>query len=145
MVHHLEVNGSTRINGTLLTTGNVGIGNTNPPYQLSLGTHLITGGDGILYIGKNTGGGSARFFTIKYNAAYDMCFSDSDNKDIFRVSHSAPANSLVINGIGNVGIGNHNPGDKLTVEGTIRANNDFISNSYNGGFYVGDTGWGLEL
>jgi len=33
MVPHLEVNGSTRLNGNLLTSGNVGIGNTNPLYQ----------------------------------------------------------------------------------------------------------------
>jgi len=149
MVYNLEVNGNTKIigdirfsgdlykNNVLFTggsdwiktgnnisynAGNVGIGNTNPLYQLSLGTHLINGGDGKLYIGKNSGGGSARFFTIKYNSGYDMCFSDSDNKEIFKVSHAAPINSLVVIGNGNVGIGNNNPSHKLTVNGNTLLN-----------------------
>jgi len=179
MVHNLEVNGNTKIIGNIkfsgnlykndvlftggsdwiktgnnisYNAGNVGIGNTNPLYQLSLGTHLINGGDGKLYIEKNTGNGSARFFTIKYNAGYDMCFSDSDNKDVLRVSHSAPANSLYINGSGNVGIGNGNPNQKLTVQGNIQVNGEvyatgnlYAGPSYNGGFYSGDSNWGFKI
>jgi len=143
MVHHLEVNGSTRINGTLLTTGNVGIGNTNPPYQLSLGTHLISGGDGILYIGKNTGNGSSRFFTIRYNAGYDMCFSDMNNKDIFRISHSAPIDTLVINGSGNVGIGTANPQRKLHI---VSGNPQLLletGNASGGVIHFGNSGHGV--
>ena len=134
--HHLDVIGNINFTGDLYknnvlfsggsdwiktgnnityNSGNVGIGNTNPLYQLSLGTHLINGGDGKLYIGKNTGNGSARFFTVKYNSSYDMCFSDSDNKDVLRDSHSAPANSLYINGSGNVGIGTGNAPCRLTI------------------------------
>jgi len=130
--------------------GNVGIGNTNPLYQLSLGTHLINGGDGKIYIGKNTGNGSSRFFTIKYNDAYDMCFSDSDNKDVLKVSHSAPANSLFINGSGNVGIGTATPQCRMTIRTNYSdENTGFMldamdtTNSYNIKFFSYVIGNGL--
>jgi len=181
MVHNLEVNGNTKIigdirfsgdlykNDVLFTggggndwiktgnninynAGNVGIGDTNPLYQLSLGTHLDNGGDGKLYVGRNTGNGSARFFTIKYNAGYDMCCSDSDNKDVLRVCHAAPANSFYANNSGNIGLGTASPSQKLTIQGKIQltgqitaGRNYFAGPSYNGGFYSGDTNWGFRI
>jgi len=60
--------------------GNVGIGNANPPYLLSVGNSLVEGSDGKICIGRRVGGG-VRFFTIKYNNNYDMCFSDFDNSN----------------------------------------------------------------
>jgi len=44
-----------------------------------------------------------------------MCFSDSDNKDVLRVSYNAPANSLVVDIHGNVEIGVNNPQSKLHI------------------------------
>jgi len=73
-----------------------------------------------------------------------MCFSDLDNKDIFRVHYGAPANSLVVNSAGRVGINVANPTVRLQVEGG-GSNTGFVStffgntthNGVNGG--LGDT------
>jgi hypothetical protein len=125
---------STRINNTVSSQwttsganisynlGNVGIANTDPTYNLSVGTYTVLGSDGIISIGKNNGSTMSRFFTIKYNSAFDMCFSDLDNKEVLRLSYGAPAYSLVVNINGNVGIGVSNPSQKLTVQGNTLLN-----------------------
>ena len=130
----------------VLSNGNVGIGNKTPDYLLSIGNNIVGGSDGKISIGKNNGAGGSRFFTIKYNANFDMCLSDSDNKDVFKVSYNAPADSLIVNVNGNVGIGDNNPSQKWTVSGNILATgNVFASPAYKGGFYSGDTNWGFEI
>jgi hypothetical protein len=106
------------------TAGKVGIGNNNPMYSLAVGNSSLSGSDGKIYIGKNNGSGGSRYFTIKYNSAFDMCFCDNDDKDVFKVNHNAPANSLVVKSNGLVGIGTDNATELLTVAGTIRAFGD---------------------
>jgi len=110
--------GSLRVS----SNGNVGIGNLVPNYLLSVGNAAVAGSDGKIYIGKNNGSGGSRFFTIKFNNVFDMCFSDSDNKDVLKVNYNAPVNSLVVISNGNVGIGLSNPSQKLTVQGNTLLN-----------------------
>jgi len=109
--------GSLRVS----SNGNVGIGNLVPLYLLSVGTNLVSGSDGKISIGKNNGGSGSRFFTLKYNANFDICISDLDNRDIFKVNYNAPENSLFVAGNGNVGIGNANPG------GVIHISSNYIN------------------
>jgi len=104
----------TNCGGSLIlsSNGNVGIGSIVPSYPLTIGNASVGGSDGKISFGKNNGGGGSRFFTVKYNANFDMCFSDYDNKDVFKVRCNAPADSLAVNSNGNVGIGNPNPSQK---------------------------------
>jgi hypothetical protein len=87
--------------------GNVGIGNTNPTGTLCLGNSAIGGSDGFLLIGKNNGGGGARTQRIGYNSAFDLTIGDYGGGtgpwvEAIKFSYGAPANSLVVNGSGNI-------------------------------------------
>jgi hypothetical protein len=90
--------------------GNVGIGNTNPTGTLCLGNSAVAGSDGFLLIGKNDGAGGARTQRIGYNTAFDLTIGDYGGGtgawvEAIKFSYGAPANSLVVNGNGYVGIG----------------------------------------
>ena len=57
-----------------------------------------------------------------------MCFSDNDNKDIFKVNHNAPAICLFVNSSGNVLIGTLLEFDKLTVMGNKSVSGNICAN-----------------
>jgi hypothetical protein len=119
----VNVSGAFRINGTSLTNswstsgtsiyyngGNVGIGNSTPTWTLCLGNSQVSGSDGFLLIGKNNGSGGARTQRIGYNANFDLTIGDYGGGtgpwvEAFKLSYTAPANSLVVAGNGYVGMG----------------------------------------
>jgi hypothetical protein len=134
--HHTG-NGNTQLtfgtaNGNVLPTermriannGNVGIGNTAPTGPLCVGDSRIGGSNGFIVIGKNNGSWGARSQYIGYNPDFDLVIGDYGGGtgpliEAFKVSYAAPANSLVINGSGNVGIGVTNPDSPLEINGNV--------------------------
>ena len=89
--------------------GNVGIGNNAPIAPLCIGNSAVTGSDGFILIGKNSGGGSSRHFRIGYNENYEMCFGDIGGNNTLgtwqqqiKISASATGGCIIIDGIGNV-------------------------------------------
>ena len=48
MVHHLKVNGATRLNGNLLTTEDVGIGSLSPDARLAIKTNYFDENTGLM-------------------------------------------------------------------------------------------------
>jgi len=109
---------STTINYGL---GNVGIGNTAPTGTLCLGTSQVAGSDGFLLIGKNNGAGGARTQRIGYNTNFDLTIGDYGGGtgpwvEAIKFSYAAPANSLVVNGSGYVGIGTATPSYKCHIK-----------------------------
>jgi len=156
---NLGLGSSFRINGTPFTgskwtagtpstdiyynLGNVGIGNTAPTGTLCLGNSAVAGSDGFLLIGKNNGAGGARTQRIGYNSSFDLTIGDYGGGtgawvEAIKFSYAAPANSLVVNGSGNVYGGSLTSGGDLSVGGTSYLR----SNTY---IYSGNEGSGIAL
>jgi hypothetical protein len=105
---------------TINTTGNIGIGITNPPAPLSIGTPDVLGSDGFIFIGKYKASVGNRCFKIGYDDGFNMCFGD------FGATISATSwtpNQFNINwNTGNVGIGTSGQSQRLNVNGTTYFN-----------------------
>jgi len=93
----------------ITSTGNVGIGNNAPIAPLCIGNSAVTGSDGFIVIGKNSGGGSTRLFRIGYNDSYYMCFGDTGGstlgtwvQQVQIQASTTNSGSLIIEGNGNV-------------------------------------------
>jgi hypothetical protein len=96
---------------TISGAGNVGIGNTAPIGPLCIGNSAIANNDGFLVLEKCTTVGTTRQFRLGINSAFDFVIGDYGGNNVastwieqFKVSYVAPANSLVINSSGNVGL-----------------------------------------
>jgi hypothetical protein len=163
---NLGLGSSFRINGTPFTgskwtavssstdiyynLGNVGIGNTAPTGTLCLGNSAVAGSDGFLLIGKNNGAGGARTQRIGYNSAFDLTIGDYGGGtgpwiEAIKFSYAAPANSLVVNGSGNVYGGSLTSGGDLSVGGTSYMRNTYIYSGNEGssiGLYFGTPFYG---
>jgi hypothetical protein len=141
---------STAVNGTLTTTGSVGIGTTSPATPLHVtGGASGTGGwnrtatlaatyPGLIFNSNGTKWGGMAY---DYSAAMRF-WVNANNDDIF-----AGTLALSILNNGNVGIGTTAPGAKLHVVGNVGG-----GVGYNGGFYADDgTGsaidanWGFDF
>jgi fibronectin-binding autotransporter adhesin len=122
--------GSLRVTGSgdhYFTDGNVGIGTTSP------GTVLDIHGEGnVLHVG--TGTNTAQYMSFRGSGAsgayigYDgtgMLLQPGDGKRfLIRAGHAtfgSGTTALAVDTSGNVGIGTTSPGEKLHVEGSIRA------------------------
>ena len=124
----------------LLNSGNVGIGTTSPTVELQVGNfggaetpEIIVAGGTSSQIQLNTSNSSGAFAQVGFGGTqfassntagkikYTHTSQTSPWLDVmsFRVSYS---DRMVINGLGNVGIGTTSPGSKLQVNGEIDAN-----------------------
>jgi hypothetical protein len=97
---------------TINTSGNVGIGKTDPFGPLCVGNSSLNGSDGFIIIGKNNGAGGSRHLRIGYDTDFNFVIGDGGGGNIsawtssFKLSYQAPANSLVINTLGHTTLRN---------------------------------------
>ena len=115
--------------------GNIGINNLNPLGTLHIGSNsdVIANTGSIVISQKHAATGVNRNFKIGYNDSYDFVFGDFGNNSTqvwnsqFYINSNAPANSLMINSLGNIGIGTINIDNtkKLIVNG----NTNIIGNT----------------
>jgi hypothetical protein len=112
-------------NSLTFRAGNIGIGNTAPIAPLTIGNSALANQDGFIVLEKCTTIGSTRQFRIGLNSNFDLAIGDYGGNNTagtwvqaLQLSYIAPANSLIVNASGNVGIGT-NPNYKLDVNGTI--------------------------
>ncbi|MFT3868486.1 MAG: hypothetical protein QM715_08310 [Nibricoccus sp.] len=109
---------------TVLKNGNIGIGTTTPMQKLSVvGGTFNVGSDGDYYGAWLSGGQSVDSYlglgTWYSQAGYIKWFNAARRLAIYTTSSGEPV-TLQENG-GNVGIGTTSPGEKLSVNGRIRA------------------------
>ena len=109
------------------TTGNVGIGTTNPAAKLD----VKTSGDGEAFTVKNSSGNN--IFRV-YNDDNDGAvtrFLDSDGATKVQISSEKTGATTTYFNAGNVGIGTDSPGAKLEVNGgEIRTTRENVSANY---------------
>jgi len=114
------------ITGNLTTTGNVGIGITNPFAMLNLGTPAVDGSTGTLVISRRAAAFGFRNFRFGYDNSFNFCmgdFGDSLSGNIWT------SNQFNINWqTGNIGIGIASQTQKLYVNGTTFLNNNTTIN-----------------
>ena len=138
------------------SSGNVGIGTTNPGSKLQIVDTMQATANGhsqLSIIGDDSGtnGESARIFLSAINATNRGCgivserqSSSNDHDLIFQTSPAGgvPAERMRIDSSGNVGIGTTSPGDQLHIHtaSSGAANVRFSSNDVSSGFFVGFDG-----
>lgn len=107
---------------TISGAGNVGIANTAPIAPLTIGNSALANNDGFLVLEKCTTVGTTRQFRIGLNANFDLAMGDYGGNNVagtwlesFKISYQSPANALVINSSGNIGVNTSNPTSKVHI------------------------------
>jgi len=104
------------------TSGNVGIGTTNPVTQLQVGTlNGAVVSDGQLTLAKSGGDGSVRAFRIGLDSTYALSIGDSGGGG----GTYSPQMTLKYD-TGNVGIGTTGPGSLLHLYAPTTSSVDFV-------------------
>jgi hypothetical protein len=95
---------------TIDTNGYIGVNNTSPIGMLTVGNAAIANNDGHIIVGKQDGGGGTRQFRIGYTPGFSAVIGDCGNNNVvatqvnqFRIIYTAPVDTLVCYGDGNVG------------------------------------------
>ena len=119
------------------STGNIGIGNTNPGYKLDVNGSVNAAYGATNGYRINTNRilsqvpGGVEIGVLDYKTTYPNISFNNDNT--FRVQQNG-STRVIVNSSGNVGIGTTSPGAKFTTSGVIMAiAND---NAYNGGYFA---------
>ncbi len=111
-------------------SGNVGIGNTAPLGPLAVGDATTVGSDGYIVLGKKTSNGWNREARIGYDNNYNLILGDfgagNSSGSVWTpqlsIAWQAPANDIVVNQYGNIGLGTVNPIEQLDLTGSIHLN-----------------------
>jgi len=117
VINGSPINGSNVL--TVMNTGNVGIGTTNPVGPL----HLAHAGGAPLTWQNTTGLGNVWIQSMSSNGTVFSSFGNNlrVGNSLFEVINGSPingTNALTVMNTGNVGIGTTNPAAKLDVAGT---------------------------
>ena len=113
---------------TLKSSGNVGIGTTNPQRELSLYTSDSSESH-IQFTNSTTGAGNTDGLLVGYNAAEQAEMWNYENTDMLFATNSSER--MRIEAGGDVGIGTNNPVDKLHVRDDDATGTKIMLSNYN--------------
>jgi hypothetical protein len=122
--HYGSGGGGGSIAMTILTGGNIGIGNTSPASKL----HVARGNSGLV------------------PTAVDGIYIENDGSSngfyVLQTATTGGGKSFSITNAGNVGIGNTTPGQRLQVDGSVGIKNGLVANGSfgNAGFVLTSNG-----
>ena len=163
---HITIANNTIENALVITSSNIGIGNTSPIGILHIGSTNNTS-DGNIIISKTTGNTNTNF-KIAYDNFNNFSFGSFANNIWIKqlsIHNKSPSNSLYINSNGFIGIGNSTPIGLFHIGSTIDNSdgNIIISKTYNninsnikfgyddknnitiGSFNINGNGWNKQL
>ena len=123
----LNVNGMIYSSNNIFTASNIGIGTTLPLGNLHIGS-ITNSNDGSLIIARHTGT-IGRILKMGYDSSFNFTIGDYGTTGAnwipqFYINSTAPANSLIINSSGNIGINTNTHTDnngniyKLSINGS---------------------------
>jgi len=128
MVNHLEVNGSTRLNGTLNTVETTGTASGANSGTIILDHENNGGASSITFRSKENRGSDYGY--IQYQDSSSVGAGGESARLIIGTQNDAD-DHLILVPSGNVGIGEGNPFQKLTVAGNIHASGTITANYVN--------------
>lgn len=95
---------------TVDTNGSIGVNNLSPCGMLTVGNSSLANSEGHIVIGRKDGGGGTRQYRLGYTAGWSAVIGDYGNNNTaatqveqFRIIYTAPTDTLVCYGDGNVG------------------------------------------
>jgi len=160
-----EISGKLTIGGTsdvvISTTGNVGIGASNPLRKLHVVGNFSVNASTSQYYGVLINGGESSNPAITigdwHNSSSTIKWDSTNNHLVIDSQHSNSGSAILFTGndsateymritpSGNVGIGTTSPSAKLDVVGSIgvTSGNTFGFDNYNGSIYMASSGRGL--
>lgn len=105
----------------ILENGNVGIGTTSPNQKLEIKGSLLLKSDSYIQYGIERSNGAKSAFGITSNSHNAFLSSSGTLRLVTNHNGNEFTTSMFINNAGNVGIGTSNPKNRLSVKGTIWA------------------------
>lgn len=115
----MYVNGTSRVDGTLVLLGRIGVGTSSPSAATEI---LPIGTEDTLILGRGGGASNIKATTGEYLSL------ESSGQAVI-INHYNTDNIWLCTGGGDVGVGDTSPSYKLDVNGTIRATADVIAYS----------------
>ncbi|ACU03283.1 hypothetical protein [Pedobacter heparinus] len=129
--HNFQIYANNEAKLSVLANGSVGIGTIAPAHKLTVLMDAWTNGEGVaVQAVTSTGTGSQPGYALLNSSGNKRMYSYLDVfTDTYNIGNASGTSLMTLNQNGNVGIGTVTPGEKLSVNGNIRAKEIKVENA----------------